>query len=270
MDTTAKNAAFTPRSSEEPETDPSPDHVHHQRVRCVTDPIGHATPHGRSVLDIVVDASGGFIPLWDKDTTLRWRFKPKTLRYFKDPHAAGKQIRKLIGEALVHWSPALPVKFKEDNDTWDFQVTIRKGNDCDASGCVLASSFFPDSGRHDLLLYPKMFEEDAQEQLDTVIHELGHVFGLRHFFAKLSEAQWPSEVFGKHSKFSIMNYGADSRLTAADKADLARLYKLAWSGELTKINGTPIRFMKPYHASGTTPPQGAFAPALEAALRNPA
>jgi len=144
-------------------------------VRCVTDPIGHATPHGRSVLDIVVDASGGFIPLWDKDTTLRWRFKPKTLRYFKDPHAAGKQIRKLIGEALVHWSPALPVKFKEDNDTWDFQVTIRKGNDCDASGCVLASSFFPDSGRHDLLLYPKMFEEDAQEQLDTVIHELYHI-----------------------------------------------------------------------------------------------
>ena len=269
METATKNTAFIPRSTGPSDTNREPDHVHHERVRCVTDSVGHSTPRGRSVLDIVVDSSGGFIPLWDKDTTLHWRFKPKTLRYFKNPEAAGKQIRKLIGEALIHWSPALPVKFKEDNDTWDFQVAVRNSDDCDASGCVLASSFFPDAGRHDLLLYPKMFEEDTQEQLDTVIHELGHVFGLRHFFAKISESQWPSEVFGKHSKFSIMNYGANSRLTDADKEDLARLYKLAWGGELTKINGTPIRFMKPHHASGTTPPQGAFTPALEAALRHP-
>jgi hypothetical protein len=47
-----------------------------------------------------------------------------------------------------------------------------------------------------------------------------------------------------------MNYGTNSTLTDADKSDLRRLYELAWSGQLTQINGTPIRFMKPFHTSG--------------------
>ena len=66
----------------------------------------------------------------------------------------------------------------------------------------------------------------------------------------MSETEWPAKVFGKHDKFSIMNYGADSKLTANDRSDLKRLYQLAWSGKLTHNNGTPIRFVKPFHTSG--------------------
>ena len=44
-----------------------------------------------------------------------------------------------------------------------------------------------------------------------------------------------------------MNYGNLSELTVADKDDLQRLYQLALSGSLTNINGTPIKFVKPYH-----------------------
>jgi hypothetical protein len=62
----------------------------------------------------------------------------------------------------------------------------------------------------------------------------------------VSETAWPSEVFGTHKPFSIMNYGSQSELTDYDKADLNRLYQAAWSGELTNINGTPIRFVKPF------------------------
>jgi hypothetical protein len=47
-----------------------------------------------------------------------------------------------------------------------------------------------------------------------------------------------------------MNYGPDSRLTEADKTDLKKLYQLAWSGQLTHINGTPIKFVKPFHTIG--------------------
>ena len=85
------------------------------------------------------------------------------------------------------------------------------------------------------------------------MHEIGHVFGLRHFFANISENEWPSQIFGTHSAFSIMNYGHDSVLTPKDKSDLKRLYQLAWSGKLTHINGTPIRLMRPYHESGASP-----------------
>lgn len=83
-----------------------------------------------------------------------------------------------------------------------------------------------------------------------VFHEIGHIFGLRHFFAKIHESAWPSHVYGTHTPFSIMNYGAASRLTETDRSDLKSLYRQVWSGELTNINGTPIRLFHPYSASG--------------------
>ena len=52
-----------------------------------------------------------------------------------------------------------------------------------------------------------MFTQSPEEQVETLIHEIGHVFGLRHFFAQLSETAWASEVFGTHDPLSIMNYG---------------------------------------------------------------
>jgi len=83
--------------------------------------------------------------------------------------------------------------------------------------------------------------------VETLIHEIGHIFGLRHFFANISEKEWPSEIFGTHSKFSIMNYGEHSMLTHDDRDDLRRLYELAWRGALTHINGTPIQLVRPFN-----------------------
>src|SRR5687768_16729444 len=238
----------------EPSTKADPDvHVFGNGFRCDTETRGHATPQGRSPLEIVVDASEGFIPLWIKDTTLRWRFRESTMKYFKSPTAAKIEIRKLLGEALLAWGDAAPIKFAERTDASDFEIVMRRNDDCDANGCVLASAFFPDSGRHQLTLYPKMFTQVRQEQVETLIHEIGHVFGLRHFFANISETAWPSQIFGTHKPFSIMNYGGQSVLTADDKSDLKRLYQLVWSGELTQINGTPIKLVKAFHTIGAPP-----------------
>jgi hypothetical protein len=228
-------------------------HVFGNGFRCDTDTRGYATPQGRSPLEIVVDASEGFIPLWMKDTTLRWRFRDSTMKYFRSPAAAKTQIRKLLGDALLAWGDAAPIKFSERTDASDFEIVMKKNDDCDANGCVLASAFFPDSGRHQLTLYPKMFTLVRQEQVETLIHEIGHVFGLRHFFANISETAWPSQIFGTHKPFTIMNYGSNSILTSDDKADLKRLYQLVWSGELTQINGTPIKLVKAFHTIGASP-----------------
>ena len=238
----------------EPSTKADPEvHVFGNGFRCDTETRGHATPQGRSPLEIVVDASEGFIPLWTKDTTLRWRFRESTMKYFKSPAAAKTEIRKLLGEALLAWGDAAPVKFAEKSDVSDFEIVMRRNDDCDANGCVLASAFFPDSGRHRLTLYPRMFTQPRQEQVETLIHEIGHVFGLRHFFANVSETAWPSQIFGTHKPFSIMNYGSQSVLTADDKSDLKRLYQLVWSGELTQINGTPIKLVKAFHTLAAPP-----------------
>jgi len=216
-------------------------------IVCDTESRGHEEPQGKSRAEIVVDASEGFIPLWAKNTVLRWRFQERSMLAFKNPAAAKKEIRKLLGEALEQWGDAAPVKFKEDKDVWDFEIVMKQADSCSVFGCVLASAFFPDGGRHELTIYPKLFTQEKKEQLETLVHEIGHVFGLRHFFAKLKETQWPSEIFGKHNEFSIMNYGTLSQLTEDDKKDLQQLYKAAWSKKLTHINKTPIRFVKPYH-----------------------
>jgi hypothetical protein len=228
-------------------------HVFGRGVICDTDTRGHAVPGNRSPFELVVDASEGFIPLWAKDMTLRWRFQEHSMSFFEDPAAAKTAIEELLGKALLAWGDAVPVKFAKREDAWDFEIVMREADRCNINGCVLASAFFPDPGRHELVIYPKMFTQSAKEQVDTLIHEIGHVFGLRHFFANVSETAWPSEVFGEHKPFTIMNYGNQSELTADEKADLKRLYQSAWSGELTQINGTPIQLVKPFHTIGGAP-----------------
>lgn len=215
---------------------------------CRTERRGHAMPRGRSLFEIVVDASEGFIPLWAPNSILRYRFDQASLKRFRNAAAAREAIRQLFGEALLAWGDAVPLRFHESRSKVDFEIVVRNADDCDLSGCVLASAFFPDSGKHKLIIYPKMFTQPRNEQVETLIHEVGHIFGLRHFFAQVSETAWASEIFGTHNRFSIMNYGADSVLTDADRADLKSLYEQVWAGTLLGINGTPIKLVRPLSA----------------------
>jgi hypothetical protein len=228
-------------------------HVFGKGVICDTDSRGYPTVQNLDPVAIVVDASEGFIPLWAPDQILRWRFQERSLQAFQDPTGLASETKRLLGEALLAWGDAAPVKFAQRKDAWDFEIVMSAVDRCSPNGCVLASAFFPDAGRHELVIYPKMFTQSPQEQVETLIHEIGHTFGLRHFFANVSEQAWPSEIFGKHKAFSIMNYGNKSVLTSDDKADLKSLYTLAWSGQLTHINGTPIQFVRPFSARPRLP-----------------
>lgn len=214
---------------------------------CDTEHRGHATPENRSPLELILEATEGFIPLWHKDVTLRWRFQERSLLPFRYPEATKTVVRALLRDALLAWGDAAPVRFSEHQEAWDFEIAVRVGDQCRPGvGCTLASAFFPDQGQHELVIYPMMFDQVRAEQVETMAHELGHVFGLRHFFALTHEGAWPAELFGEHRDISIMNYGEKSLLTNTDRADLKRLYELAWSGELTNVNGTPVRLLKPF------------------------
>ncbi|MTH95132.1 reprolysin-like metallopeptidase [Roseibium sp. RKSG952] len=215
---------------------------------CDTEGRGHETPGGKSALELVLHAGDGFIPLWAEGVTLHWRFQERSLLAFEDPDGARAAIAALMARGLALWGDAVPVRFAENNELWDFEVVVRDQDRCSPNGCVLGSAFFPGGGQHQLVLYPKLFEQSEQEQVETLAHEFGHVFGLRHFFANISETRWASETFGEQCRFTIMNYGPESVLTENDRRDLRALYRMAWSGELTNVNGTPIRLVTPFSA----------------------
>ena len=229
---------------------------------CLTNGRGHATPGNRSPLELRFDATEGFIPVWGPNATLHWRFNEASMRYFQNPGAAKQAIREFFGEAVDSWGDASPVRFTERNDNWDFELTMLPNANCSASGCTLARAFFPDSGRHDIAMYPTLFEQSREEVVETLIHEIGHVYGLRHFFANVSETQWASVPFGSQSPFTIMNYGAQSVLTEADRSDLALFYAGVWSGELTEINNTPITQFRPFHEFLPTAAVAGMAPQI--------
>jgi hypothetical protein len=246
--TGAKNPAFELKTAS---FLPATEHRHvygqgKKHIICVTDTKGYPHPDNKSIVKLRVDSSDGFIPLWDKDVTLNWRFNKSFSGKFKDGEKAKEAMRQLMGEAILAWKEACPIKFHENNDNWDFEIAMHN-KDCDNEGCVLAESFFPDQGRHKLYIYPSMFDYSHAEQKSTIEHEMGHIFGLRHFFANISERDLKSELFGSKSSFTIMNYGSKSKLTPQDVKDLKHLYKLVWTGELTEINGTKIKKFVSYH-----------------------
>ena len=98
------------------------------------------------------------------------------MRIFRDPEAAKAAITELLGETLLAWGDATPVRFSQRDDAWDFEIAVRKRDRCDVNGCVLASAFFPDAGQHELRIYPQMFAQSRKEKVDTLAHEVGHVF----------------------------------------------------------------------------------------------
>jgi len=217
---------------------------------CVTDEAKEITKvdqskqhNGEAKAMELVFGLGDHIPLWKQNVTLKWRLHPSFNNY-KNAENVKNYIRGVLNEAIEKWGDASPVKFQENNSSYDFEIIMRPDN-CDAYGCTLASAFFPNSNLNILTLYPKMFQQIRFEQVETMIHEMGHIFGLRHYFAKERETSWRSEVFGHHYPLTIMNYGHNSTLTDQDKLDLKRLYSMVWSGQLSSINNMPIRL---YHS----------------------
>jgi hypothetical protein len=244
---------FQRRSSQDPfAIDKSKIYEFKNKFICSTDSRGYASPKNRTPNELVLDASHRFIPLWKKNQVLMYSFNLKSLTYFRDVTSAKLGIQEIFQKAILEWGDAAPIKFTEaqPNDGWDFEFYMNSNDDCESGGCVLAKSFFPGAGSQQLVLFPQFFAQSRTEQIKTLTHEIGHIFGLRHFFANLRETHWAYVTFGRQLEMTIMEYGSNCKLTEIDKLDLKDLYQKVWLREVTDINKTPIRLFKTYNKSG--------------------
>ncbi len=116
---------FRPASEAEDQDEPYV-HIYANGAVCDTDTRGQPTPGGRSVTELVVDSSEGFIPLWGGGVTLRWRFDERSMMLFLNPEGAKAALRALMGEALMAWGHAVPVRIQEVRDGWDFEVRVER------------------------------------------------------------------------------------------------------------------------------------------------
>ncbi|KAK0619711.1 hypothetical protein B0T14DRAFT_496386 [Immersiella caudata] len=151
--------------------------------------------------------------------------------------------------------------FKEAADDWNalsFGVTISPtSNKAEANFLVryyeekdndrtLARAFFPNEVK-DVLIFNNSLTDPYWRKLlkNTILHELGHVIGLRHEFANDQKAGAPAgqkrEQFahqiGGDNRHSVMSYDDDVVINELDKKDVLEFYKME-NGHL--INKVPI------------------------------
>ncbi len=133
-------------------------HVIKEGVICWTD----YRAIKRSPDQIVLEATEGFIPLWVQNVVLRWRFNTTSLSVFQRPEAIKSRIRALLGESIRAWGDAAPIRFTENPDNSDFEIVVERYESCTPQGCALAQAFFPDAGRHQLVIFPTMFQQSRK------------------------------------------------------------------------------------------------------------
>ena len=107
-------------------------------------------------------------------------------------------------------------------------------------------AFFPNhNDLNYVFVYSAYFTELKEHLWRVFLHELGHVLGLRHEFARenTKERQWKAVQFGPRNELSVINYRIEPpQLQQSDIVSTRIFYNLKKdvNGNPPKLEGTPV------------------------------
>lgn len=185
--------------------------------------------------EIYLGINRGTLSLWESNSVINW-----TARFDGYPSFTQRD-EAIVGfwRACNTWNRVMQdrVRFNYVGNLSDAAIELRY-DDSGREG-LLASAFFPDTGNLDLnfvRVYESQFDPRYKARnpiYNTMLHEIGHVLGLRHEFAHDREGFAESILFGIKNPRSVMAYYPAQEIQDTDVEAVRRAYdELADGSEL--------------------------------------
>jgi hypothetical protein len=195
----------------------------------------------------IVIGIGNLIPRWKAN-----KADPTTLLYFVDgtgwpSEEDEKYATEAFAAAAQQWSDiAFGITFAPASDRAgaNFLIKYHKAPAGSPEAGVLASAFFPNQVE-DVLIYDLSLTDSfwRKHLVNTLLHEIGHIIGLRHEFAlDRDENGQPREGmgaqrFGSINPKSVMSYEDVNEIRDSDVVDVKAFYELV---NRSRINGVRV------------------------------
>ncbi|RFN48797.1 matrix metalloproteinase-11 [Fusarium flagelliforme] len=186
-----------------------------------------------NIPSIVVGLST-IIPRWTNSTTIKWFIRAD--KFPSDEEAA--IAASALDAAANEWNAVnfgVTVYQTTDKKEANFNLVYRD-NPPDRP-TVLARAFFPHQEDRDVVVFKYGMDAKNRYRLKNVfLHELGHVFGLRHEFAIVKEGRG-AKRFMNENKESVMAYNKIPTVQESDREEIRAFYQLENGAD---VDGSPV------------------------------
>ena len=134
------------------------------------------------------------------------------------------QVRPIVERALAMYEAAANFKFIEvdSSASKDIEMRFKQGD----GGGIAFSRHNSNAQMDRIRVSSQTIEELETDYFDTLIHEIGHIIGLKHPFDESREGEWSWDEGHRHNPNTIMSYSPNrgNELLPADIAALRFLY----------------------------------------------
>ncbi|CEF76351.1 hypothetical protein FGSG_08092 [Fusarium graminearum PH-1] len=206
------------------------------------EPTLAALPSSQPNVPSIVVGYQAVIPRWsgspNNPTILRWYLNASTFPDEEEANFAAVALN----QAAREWNNVnfgVAVQQTTNKNEANFNLIFKKKSHIEG---LLAYAFFP--GQKPMNIVVMAFGMDLPHRLqlkNTFLHELGHVFGLRHEFA-IEKEQKGAQLWSVPNEDSVMAYKPAPQIQESDMTGIRTFYGLQ-NGHL--IGNAPVTYYMP-------------------------